>query len=123
MTITDALFEYLRAEIVPMIAGESELVGALLSGALRTGRKKVSGSFGNSELLKAMGLTGENGDIDADAFREFADGMFEQKDVIAVSLAELLKLATGIDSASPLLEDRIKITRSDADRFLSLLQQ
>jgi hypothetical protein len=123
MTTSDALYEYVKSEVVPMIAKDSEFVGGLLNGALRTSRKKLAAKLSDNSMLQAIGLVQENGEINADTFREFADGMFDGKDCIPLSLAELLKLMTGIESDSDLLKSRLKLTRADADKLLELLQR
>lgn len=121
MNITDALYEYAKAEIIPMVAGESELTAGLLAGALRASRKKINIKIADNSMLKAIGLVGEAGEIDTEVLRDFFDGAFEGRENMPVSLAELLKMATGIDSENELLQGRIKFTRADADRLLELL--
>ena len=123
MNTADALYEYLKSEVVPMIAKDSDFLGGILNGALRMGRKRLAEKLGDSTLLKATGLLNENGEISAEMFREFADGMFEGKDFVPLSLAEVLKLLTGVDSDSDLLKSRLKLTRADADKLLELLQR
>jgi hypothetical protein len=121
MKTADALYEYLRTEVVPMIAGDSEFAASLINGVLRSSRKKLAPKLTGGPLLQAIGLADENGEVDADAFREFADGMFDGKDSISVSIGELVKLATGFESESPLLAGRLTLTRADADKILGLL--
>jgi hypothetical protein len=105
-----------------MVSGDSELLGGILNGALRASRKKLAAKLGDATVLQAMGLLKENGEVDAEAFREFADGMFDGKESIPVTFAEMLKLLTGVDSDSHLLKGRLRLTRADADKFLELLQ-
>ena len=121
MNITDALYEYAKTEIIPMIAGESELTAGLLNGALRASRKKFTVKIEENSMLKAIGLVGDNGEVDKECFRDFFDGVFDGKENLPVSLADLLKTATGISSDNELLQDKIKFTRADADRLLALL--
>lgn len=121
MNIADALYEYARAEIVPMIAGESEFTAGLLNGVLRASRKKLNIKVADNSMLKAIGIVQDNGEIDTESLRDFFDGVFEGKENLSVSLADLLKAATGISSDNELLQDRIKLTRSDADRLMDLL--
>lgn len=123
MNITDALYEFAKSEIIPMIAGESELTAGLLSGALRASRKKISVQISDNSMLKAIGLIQDNGEIDSEVLRDFFDGAFENREVLPVSLADLLKTATGITSDNELLQGKIKITRADADRLLELLSR
>lgn len=122
MNTADALYNFLKEEVVPIIAGDSEITAAIINGALRTGRKKIAPKLTGNPLLQAVGLASESGEVDAEAFREFADGMFDGKDSISVSISELVKLATGVESDSPLLAGELTLTRADADRFLALLQ-
>lgn len=122
MNTADALYEFLKTEVVPAIAGDSEFTAALINGALRAGRKKISPKLTGNPMLQAVGLANENGEVDAEAFRDFADGMFDGKDSITTTIGELVKLATGIESESPLLAGELTLTRADADKFLALLQ-
>jgi hypothetical protein len=121
MNITDALYEYAKTEIVPMIAGDSPLTAGLINGALRASRKKINIQIADNAMLKAIGIVQDNGEIDQESLRDFFDGVFEGRENLPVSLADLLKTATGISSDSELLQDTIKFTRADADRFLDLL--
>ena len=122
MNTADALYNFLKEEVVPMIAGDSVFTASLINGALRTLRKKFAPKLTGGPVLQAVGLANENGEVDAEAFREFADGMFEGRDSITVTIGELVKMATGFDSESPLLAGELTLTRADADRFLALLQ-
>ena len=122
MNTADAIYEYLKSEVVPMIAGDSEITAAIINGALRASRKKFAPKLTGNPLLQAIGVSDESGAVDVEAFREFADGMFDGKDRVSVSLSELLKLATGFETESPLLAGELTLTRADADRFLELLQ-
>lgn len=121
MNITDALYEYAKSEIVPMIAGDSPLTAGLINGALRASRKKINIQIADNAMLKAIGIVQDNGEIDQESLRGFFDGVFEGRENLPVSLADLLKTATGISSDSELLQDTIKFTRADADRLLDLL--
>lgn len=121
MNITDALYEYAKTEIVPMIAGDSPLTAGLINGALRASRKKINIQIADNAMLKAIGIVQDNGEIDQESLRDFFDGVFEGRENLPVSLADLLKTATGISSDSELLQDTIKFTRADADRLLDLL--
>jgi hypothetical protein len=123
MNISDAIYEYLRTEIIPMIAGESELTAGLLNGALRVGRKKISLKFKDNSILKSFGLVDESGNIDKENVKEFFDGVFDGKEKYNVSLAEILKTATGISSDSELLQGELKFSREDAEKFLLLLSK
>jgi hypothetical protein len=123
MNITDALYEYAKTDILPMIAGESEFTAGLLAGALRASRKKINVKIGENSMLQAIGLVQENGELDNEVLRDFFDGVFEGRENMPVSLAELLKLTTGIDSENELLQGKIKFTRADADRLLNLLSR
>jgi hypothetical protein len=121
MNITDALYEYAKSEIVPMIAGDSPLTAGLINGALRASRKKINIQIADNSMLKAIGIVQDNGEIDQESLRDFFDGVFEGREILPVSLADLLKTATGISSDNELLQDTIKFTRADADRLLDLL--
>jgi hypothetical protein len=122
MNITDAVIEYLRTEIVPLVAKDSALTGGILNGALRSARKKLSGKINsNSQILQALDITDEEGNINVENAREFFDGMFEGSDDIAVSLAEILRTATGLESDAEMLKDKLHFTKSDAEKFLALL--
>lgn len=123
MKVSEAVVAYLQSEIVPHIAGESELTAAILNGAMRAGRKRLADKLGDMEMLRSIGITDESGNADPEFFREFMEGMFEGREKVSVSLAELLKLATGVESASPLLADKLTFTKGDADKFLSYLTQ
>ena len=123
MNTSDALYEYLKSEVVPMIARESDFVGGILNGALRVGRKRLAGKLSDNTMLKAVGLLNENGEIEAEMFREFADGMFDGKDSIPLTFAEMLKLLTGVESESELLKGKLWFKRADADKLLELLQR
>ena len=121
MNITDALYEYAKSEIVPMIAGNSPFTAGLINGALRASRKKINIQIADNAMLKAIGIVQDNGEIDQESLRDFFDGVFEGRENLPMSLADLLKTATGISSDSELLQDTIKFTRADADRLLDLL--
>lgn len=138
MDLADAIYEYLKTEIIPMVSGGSEFTGALLNGALRRGRKKLAGSLSKAPVFQSLGLVSEDGTVDAEAFGDFADGFFEGKDVVALPVGDIVRSLTGVDTGSPLLgetlkllpgvdpgvlEDKLKFTRKDADKFLELLQR
>ena len=121
MNITDAIYEFAKTEIIPMIAGESELTAGLLNGVLRASRKKVSVNISDNSMLKAIGIIQESGEVDTESLKDFFDGVFERKEIFSVSLRDLLKTVTGIDSDNVLLRDKITFTRSDAERLMNLL--
>lgn len=123
MKVSEAVVAYLQSEIIPHIAGESELTAAILSGAMRAGRKRLADKLGDMEMFRAFGVTDESGNADPEFFREFMEGAFEGREKVSVSMAELLKMATGVESASPLLADKLTFTKGDADKFLSYLTQ
>jgi hypothetical protein len=123
MNTADAVYEYLKTEVLPMVSSNSEFIGGVLNGALRAGRKRLTAKLNDVSILHVMGLIKDNGEVDAESFREFASGMFEQKESIPVTLAEMLKILTGVDSDSDLLKSRLILTRADADKFLELLQR
>jgi hypothetical protein len=123
MNITDALYEYAKTEIVPMIAGDSPLTAGLINGALRASRKKLNINIADNSMLKAIGIMQDNGEIDHEILRDFFDGVFEGRENLPVSLADLLKMTTGISTDNEILQDKIKFTRSDAERLLNLLAQ
>ena len=121
MNITDAIYEFAKTEIIPMIAGESELTAGLLNGVLRASRKKVSVNIADNSMLKAIGIIQESGEVDTESLKDFFDGVFESKEIFSVSLKDLLKTVTGIDSDNELLRDKITFTRSDAERLMNIL--
>lgn len=127
MNISDALYAFVRNEIVPSLAAESEFTASLVNGALRAGKKKLAGKLSDSTLMRTFGFTDDAGNIVPETFREFADGMFEGKEAIAVPVVELLKIATGISidmetfPFAYLLEGNLKLSRQDAEKFISLL--
>lgn len=123
MNIAEAIVEYLRIEVVPGIAGKSELTAAILNGALRAGRKRVAEKISNMELLKSFGVTDEHGNVNADTVREFFDGAFEGRDKISASVAELFKAATGVESSSDLLAGQLTFTRDDVAKFMNILSR
>ena len=121
MNITDALYEFAKTEVIPMIAGESEFTAGLLNGVLRASRKKVSVNIADNSMLKAIGIIQESGEVDTESLKDFFDGVFERKEIFSVSLKDLLKTVTGIDSDNELLRDKITFTRSDAERLMNIL--
>lgn len=123
MNIADVVYEYLRSEIIPKIAGESEITAGLLNGALRVGRKKISLRVEDNAILKSIGLIDSDGAIDKENLKEFFDGVFDGKEKYNVSLSEVLKMLTGISSDSELLQGELKFSRADAEKFLSLLSR
>ena len=123
MKTADAIYEYMRTEIVPMIAGESELTGALINGALRAGRKRIADKLADNPTMQALGLIQANGEADPETFKEFADGVFDGRERLSLSVADMLKYATGAEIHSELLQSKLHFTRSDVDSFLSLLLQ
>ena len=122
MRIADALYEFIRREVIPQVSKKSEFTGALLNGALRTGRKKINIKL-NSPVLTGLGIVSEDGEVDHEAATEFLHGMFEGREAVVVSVAELVKMATGVDSESPLLEGQLTLSRSDAEKLIALLRQ
>lgn len=123
MNTADAVYEFLKTEVVPVIAGDSEFAAAIINGALRAGKKKLTAKLADNPLIQATGIINAQGAVDQESFAAFADGMFDNKDAVSISLAEMVKFATGIESDSPLLEGKLKFTRSDADKFLELLKK
>ena len=123
MKVSEAVFEYLKSEIVPHIAGDSEMTAAILSGMLRASRKRIADKISQNELIRNSGLLDANGCADPEMVKEFAAGMFEGREKISVSLAELVKMVTGLESSSPLLQGKISFTSADADKFIALLNQ
>ena len=123
MNIADVVYEYLRSEIIPKIAGESEITAGLLNGALRVGRKKRPLRVEDNAILKSIGLIDSDGAIDKENLKEFFDGVFDGKEKYNVSLSEVLKMLTGISSDSELLQGELKFSRADAEKFLSLLSR
>lgn len=123
MNIPDALYEYAKSEIIPMIAAESDFSAGLLNGILRAGRKKIAVNVSDNSMLKTIGVIKDDGQIDNEAMKDFFDGFFDGKESMPVSLAEILKTLTGIDSDNELLVRKIKFTRADADRLLELLSR
>lgn len=123
MNIADALYEFARTEIIPMIAGESQFTAGLLNGVLRASRKKITVQVADNSMLKAIGLVQDDGEIDTETLKDFFDGVFENNDVLPISLADILKTVTGISSDNELLQDKLKFTRSDTDRLLEMLNK
>jgi hypothetical protein len=123
MNLAEAVIEYLRVEVVPRIAGESGFTAAVLSGALRTGKKRIAEKIESYSMLSALGVTDEQGNADADAVADFFDGAFEGREKINAPFAELFKIATGVESESELLEGDLIFTRKDADKFLEILKR
>ena len=123
MNTADALYEFLKSEVVPMLAGSSEMTAAIINGALRASRKKLTPKLTGNSMLQAIGLSDESGEVDPEVFGDFVDGMFEGKEKVSVTITELLKLATGVESESPLLAGALTFTRADADKFLELLRR
>ena len=121
MNIPDALYEYAKSEIVPMVAGESELMSGLLNGVLKASKKKIAGKLSDNQMLSNIGLLKDNGEIDIETVRDFFDGVFESRENLPISLADILKAVTGISSDNEMLQDKIKFTRADADRVMDLL--
>lgn len=122
MKISDLLFEFIRREIIPSVSKESSFTGALLNGALRAGRKKINVTL-NSPILTGLGLISEDGEVDAETAAEFIRGMFEGRETVVVPVAEVVKMATGLESESPLLKGELTLTRSDAEKLIALLHQ
>ena len=122
MKADDAVYEFLKSEVVPVIAGESELTGAILNGALRASKKKIADKFSTgSTVLQSLGMVREDGELNLETLRDFTEGMFEKKESISVSMAEIIKLATGVDSDNDLLKGKLTLTKSDAEKLLALL--
>lgn len=120
MKLSDAAYEYMKNEIAPIISQKSEISGAIFCGAIRAGRKKLDLKLTDNPLLRSIGLAGE---IEGDTAAEFIEGMFDGRESVSVSMAEIVKFITGVESESPLLEGQLTLTRADADKFLALLRQ
>lgn len=137
MNTADAIYEYIKSEIVPMVAGDSEFAASLLNGALRTSRKAIAGKLADSTMLQTLGLIDESGKIDEENFKEFADGMFENNDVVKLPMQKLCQALLGknfnLESLETVIElaggdgdclkGNLKLARADADHFLELLRQ
>lgn len=123
MQVSEAVLEYLKSEIVPHIAGDSEMTAAILSGMLRASRKRIAEKISQNEIIRNSGFLDENGCADPEMVKEFAAGMFEGREKVSISLAELVKMVTGVESSSPLLQGKISFTVADADKFIALLNQ
>lgn len=121
MNTADAVYEFLKTEIIPHIAGESEITAAILNGALRARKKQIAEKLSDNDAIKALGIINKNGTIDKEAAAEFAAGMFEQKESVSVSVAEIVKFATGFESNSDLLKDRLVFSKDDIEKFLKML--
>jgi uridine phosphorylase len=121
MKTADAVYEYIRTEVIPHIAGESEMTAAIMSGALRARKQQITQKLANSEVIQSLGFFNEKGEVDKAAAEEFAAGMFEGRDSISISVAELVKMATGFESNSILLQDKLKFSKADIDKFISML--
>ena len=72
-------------------------------------------------MLQTLGIAREDGELNLETLRDFADGMFEEKKSVSVSMAEIIKLTTGVDSDSDLLKGKLTLTKSDAEKLLALL--
>ena len=123
MQVSEAVFEYLKSEILPHIAGESELTSAILNGALRASRKRIAEKISQNELIRNSGLLDADGCADPEMVKEFAAGMFDGREKVSISLAELVKMFTGVESSSPLLQGKISFSSADAEKFIALLNQ
>lgn len=123
MKVSEAIVEYIRSEIIPHVAHGSELTEALLSGILRAGRKRIAEKISSNTMLQSFGLLDSDGNANPEMIREFAEGLFEGRDKISVSLAELVKKVTGVDSDSDLLKDKLTFSREDAGKFIELLNR
>ena len=123
MNISDALYEYAKSEIVPVIARGSDFAAGLVNGILRAGKKKISVKFSDNSMLRSIGIVNEDGSVDAETLREFIEGVFDGRTEMPITLADLLKATTGITSDNELLQDRIKITRADAEKLLELIMR
>ena len=123
MKVSDAIIEYLKAEVIPQIAGESDFTAAVINGALRTGKKKISEKISNFSVLEQLGVCDNNGNIDADAAKEFVDGFFEGREKVGISLDEIMKSLTGIESEYELLAGKLNFTRKDGEKLLELLKR
>lgn len=123
MKFSDAIVVYIRDHVIPNVAGDSEFTAALLSGALNSGKKRFAASLGKMDLLKKFGFVDQNGNADPEMVKDFVEGFFENREKVCVSLAEIVKFITGVDSSSPLLDGRIAFTRDDSNAFLDLLKK
>ena len=121
MNTSDAVYEYLRTEIIPHISAKSELTGAILSGALRARKRQITEKISGNATIQNLGFFNEAGEFDKQAAAEFAAGMFEGRDSVRISVAELIEMATGFRSDSDLLQDKLIFRKADIDKFISLL--
>ena len=123
MKVSDAIIEYLKAEVIPHIAGESDFTAAVINGALRTGKKKISEKISSFSVLEQLGVCDHDGNIDPDAAKEFVDGFFEGREKVGISLSEIMKSLTGIECESELLAGKLNFTRKDGEKLLELLKR
>lgn len=123
MKVSEAIVEYLNAEIIPNIAGDSEMTAAILSGALKASKNKITEKINSWELLKTLGAIDQGGNAAPEVFENFLTGMFEKKEKVSTSLAEIVKVLTGVDSSSSLLQGKLSFSLDDAQKFLDLLKK
>lgn len=121
MQVSEAIFEYLKGELIPHIAGDSEMTAAILNGVLRASRKRIAGAVSQNELIRNLGLLDADGRADPEMAKEFFAGMFDGREKVSITMAEIVKLLTGVESSSVLLQDKLTFTAADAEKFIALL--
>ena len=123
MEVSQAIVSYIQTEVIPGIAGRSELTAAILNGVLNASRKKIAEKVGSLELLQSLGVTGSDGSADPEVLKDFVEGMFQGRDSVSVNMAEVVKILTGVESASPLLQGKLTFRKADGEKFLEYLNK
>lgn len=123
MEVSQAIVSYIQSEVIPGIAGHSELTGAILNGVLNASRKKIAEKVGSMEMLQNLGITGTDGRADPEVLKDFIDGMFQGRDSVSVNMSEVVKILTGVESSSPLLQGGIVFRKADGEKFLEYLKK
>lgn len=134
MNVSEALMEYIKTEIIPVVSGGSEMASAIMSGALRASKRRIAANPTVNNLLQTLGVQDDAGNVDNELVTEFLQGMFEGRENISVSYAELIKTMTQKDvtpiaevinayTGIDLINDKVTFSPADAEKFMALLKR
>lgn len=134
MNVSEALMEYIKTEIIPVVSGGSEMASAIMSGALRASKRRIAANPTVNNLLQTLGVQDDAGNVDNELVTEFLQGMFEGRENISVSYADLIKAMTKKDvtpiaevinayTEIDLINDKVTFSPADAEKFMALLKR
>lgn len=114
---------YIEQEVLPLLLPESPLGRFVVGGLMGTMGGNINNLImQNADLLKTLGIMDSNENISVDGLKNFLDGAFKASPALEMNFYKDI-IAPKFDN--PLLKSwfdtTLKLTKEDADRFLSML--